>query len=237
MARILVIDADQNTAGELARRLRDADHHVDHATDGLDGLRRLFRARPDLVLLDLSLNGLDGWQVLGRIRDLTDVPVLILTAHRRESDKVRALHSGADDYVTKPFATGEVLARVTALLRRTRTVHWSAEIYRDDRLLIDPAGRSVQIDGSPVDLTALEFRLLQMLARHRGAVLTTAQLLDRVWDDPTGVGPERVKFAVLRLRRRLGWSDRADSPIQSVRGVGYRYRPAPVSAASASVAA
>jgi DNA-binding response OmpR family regulator len=168
---------------------------------------------------------MDGWQVLERLRDVSDVPVLLLTAHGQESDKVRGLRGGADDYLTKPFTNAELVARVEALLRRSAgATSWADEVYDDGVLRIDPASRRTYVDGAEVRLTPTEFRLLNVLVRHVGAVLSPNQLLAQAWDDPTGIGPERVKFAVLRLRRKLGWTDPDASPIESVRGFGYRYR-------------
>jgi DNA-binding response OmpR family regulator len=163
--------------------------------------------------------------VLERLRDVSDVPVLVLTAHGQETDKVRGLRSGADDYLTKPFANAELLARVEALLRRaSNAATWASQVYDDGLLNLDPTGRRAYVDGEEVRLTPTEFRLLNALVRHAGAVLSPNQLLAQAWDDPTGIGQERVKFAVLRLRRKLGWTDPETSPIESVRGFGYRYR-------------
>ena len=225
MSKLLVVEDNPDIALGLKLLFERAGHNVEHAQDGREGLRLVHKVRPDLVVLDIGLPIMDGWQVLERVRDISDVPVLLLTAHGQERDKVRGLHGGADDYLTKPFTNGELLARVTALLRRSSSPDWSEEIYDDGRLQLDPVRRSVTVDGESVHLTPIEFRLLNTLARHKGAVLSPSQLLSQVWDDPTGIGAERVKFAVLRLRRRLGWSDPSDSPIESVRGVGYRYRP------------
>jgi DNA-binding response OmpR family regulator len=153
------------------------------------------------------------------------VPVLVLTAHGQETDKVRGLRSGADDYLTKPFANAELLARVEALLRRsTSAASWASQVYDDGVLHLDPTSRRVYVNGVEVRLTPTEFRLLNTLVRHAGAVLSPNQLLTQAWDDPTGIGQERVKFAVLRLRRKLGWTDPDASPVESVRGFGYRYR-------------
>jgi DNA-binding response OmpR family regulator len=186
--------------------------------------------KPDLVLLDIGLPGMDGWTVLERIRDLADLPVLMISAHGQEADKVRGLRAGADDYVTKPFTNNELLARAEALLRRSNRTGEAgadrADWYDDGMVRIDRRARAVFV-GTPageqeVALTNTEFRLLNVLVRHAGAVLSAQQLLANAWDDPTGLAPERVKFAVLRLRRKLGW-DNSAAPIKAVRGVGYRY--------------
>jgi DNA-binding response OmpR family regulator len=220
-----VVEDDPDIALALRLLLTRAGHQVAHAKDGRAGLRDAYSERPELVILDIGLPGMDGWQVLERLRDVSDVPVLLLTAHGQESDKVRGLRGGADDYLTKPFTNAELVARVEALLRRSAgTASWADDVYDDGVLRIDPAARRTYVDGAEVRLTPTEFRLLNVLVRHVGAVLSPNQLLAQAWDDPTGIGPERVKFAVLRLRRKLGWTDPDASPIESVRGFGYRYR-------------
>jgi len=225
MSRVLVFEDDPDIAMALRLLLTRAGHQVVHAKDGRTGLRAAYTERPELVILDIGLPGMDGWQVLERLRDVSDVPVLLLTAHGRESDKVRGLRGGANDYLTKPFTSAELVARVEALQRRSAgPVNWADEVYDDGVLRIDPAARRTFVAAEEVRLTPTEFRLLNALVRHAGAVLSPNQLLTQAWDDPTGIGQERVKFAVLRLRRKLGWSDPDESPIESVRGFGYRYR-------------
>jgi DNA-binding response OmpR family regulator len=223
---VLVVEDEPDLRRSLEKVLSLAGFGVLLAPDGRAGLRAVHDGRPDLVVLDIGLPGLDGWQVLARLRDLSDLPVLLLTAHGAEAEKVRGLRAGADDYLTKPYGNNELIARVHALLRRNGTGRPAApDVYDDGVVRLDPGARTVLVGGEDVRLSPTEFRLLAVLARNSGQVLTPAQLLDRVWGDPSGIGPERVKFAVLRLRRRLGWSDPASSPIQSVRGIGYRYRP------------
>ena len=196
---------------------------VTGAADGREGLREFHAGRADLVVLDIGLPTLDGWQVLERIRDMSDVPVLLLTAHGQESDKVRGLHGGADDYLTKPFGNRELAARVQALLRRPRAAQEQADVYDDGHLLVDFGSHEVSVNGAPADLTPTEFRLLAALIRHPGQTLSAEQLLELAWNDPFGVGPDRVKFGVMRLRRKLGQPATARLPIEAVRGFGYRY--------------
>ena len=223
--RVLVVEDDPDVRRTLERVLSLAGFTVLLAADGRTGLRAVHTEKPDVLVLDIGLPGLDGWQVLDRVRDLSDLPVLLLTAHGLEAEKVRGLRAGADDYLTKPYGNAELVARVQAVLRRSGGAGPAADVYDDGVVRLDPTARTVLVDGADVQLSPTEFRLLAVLARNSGQVLTPAQLLDRVWGDPSGIGPERVKFAVLRLRRRLGWADPASSPIQSVRGIGYRYRP------------
>jgi len=224
--RVLVIEDDQDISLGIRTVLSQNGFEVASSADGKQGLRAFHVARPDLVVLDIGLPTLDGWAVLERIRDLSDVPVLILTAHGNEADKVRGLHGGADDYLTKPFGNRELAARVEALLRRPRTEQPQAEVYDDGRLLVNLGAREVSVGGAPVALTPTEFRLLAALIRRPGQILSPDQLLELAWNDPLGVGPERVKFAVMRLRRKLGQGPgEPGARIEAVRGFGYRYVP------------
>jgi DNA-binding response OmpR family regulator len=227
--RVLVIEDDQDISLGIRTVLGRNGFEVASSADGKQGLRTFHLAGPqsfDLVVLDIGLPSLDGWAVLERIRDLSDVPVLILTAHGKEGDKVRGLHAGADDYLTKPFGNRELAARVEALLRRPRAEQPRAEVYDDGRLLVKLSAREISVRGQPVALTPTEFRLLAALIRHPGQTLSPDQLLKLAWNDPLGVGPERVKFGVMRLRRKLGQgAGEPGDAIQAVRGFGYRYVP------------
>jgi len=229
VTRILAVEDEPDIALVLRMLFERDGYGFELATNGRVGLRKVHDVRPDLVVLDVGLPEMDGWTVLERVRDFADVPILMLTAHGEGAEKVRGLRAGADDYLTKPFNNNELLARVEALLRRARATGRTGDtigpgVYDDGVVRVDLRTREVEVNGRPVELTRTEFRLLNALIRHAGAVLSPIQLLEQVWDDPTGIAPERVKFAVLRLRRKLGWSSDA-SPIAAVRGVGYRYRP------------
>jgi DNA-binding response OmpR family regulator len=227
--RVLVIEDDQDISLGIRTVLSRSGFEVASSADGKQGLRAFHAARSepfDLVVLDIGLPMLDGWAVLERIRDLSDVPVLILTAHGTEADKVRGLHGGADDYLTKPFGNRELAARVEALLRRPRTGQARAEVYDDGRLQVRLGAREVSVDGAQVGLTPTEFRLVAALVQHPGQTLSPEQLLELAWNDPLGVGPERVKFGVMRLRRKLGQgAGEPGASIEAVRGFGYRYVP------------
>jgi DNA-binding response OmpR family regulator len=224
-ARVLVIEDDADVALVIQTVLSRNDLDVSSSADGRQGLRDFHAGRPDVVVLDIGLPSMDGWEVLERIRDLSDVPVLLLTARGHEGDKVRGLHGGADDYLTKPFGNQELAARVHALLRRPREQRQRADIYDDGTVQIKFASHEVSLNGKPVDLTPTEFRLLTALVRHQGQTLSAEQLLELAWNDPFGVGPERVKFGIMRLRRKLGQTAGSSSPIEAVRGFGYRYTP------------
>jgi DNA-binding response OmpR family regulator len=176
-------------------------------------------------MLDVSMPDLDGWQTLERIRDLSQVPVVMLTARGDELERVRGLQAGADDYVVKPFGRQELVARVQALLRRAGAREGEQESYADDRLTIDFAQRAVTFDGAEIALTPLEFKLLAAFVRHPRQVLSRDQLLELVWGDAYGVSGDQVKLYVGYLRRKLSPEDATRVPIETVRGFGYRYRP------------
>jgi DNA-binding response OmpR family regulator len=224
--RVLVVDDDDDIRN-LVRTLLERDGIVVRdAPNGRDGLREFHAWRPDLVVLDVSMPELDGWNVLERIRDMSDVPVLMLTARGDELERVRGLQSGADDYVVKPFGKQEIVARVQALLRRaTRGGPREEEpSYADAYLVVDWAQARVTVGDREVQLTPLEFRLLSTFVRHPRQVLSRDQLLELVWGDTYGVGGDQVKLYVGYLRRKLE-PDAPDAvPIETVRGFGYRYK-------------
>ncbi len=225
-ARVLVIDDDEDIRALVAELLARAGMTVEEAADGRAGLRALHRSPPDLVVLDVSMPDLDGWQTLERIRDLSEVPVLMLTARGAELERVRGLQAGADDYVVKPFGRQELLARVQALLRRAGSRGANGqETYADERLSIDFAQRAVTFEGREVALTPLEFKLLSAFVRHPRQVLSRDQLLELVWGDAYGVSGDQVKLYVGYLRRKLDPEDPTAVPIETVRGFGYCYKP------------
>jgi DNA-binding response OmpR family regulator len=224
-SRVLVVDDEPDIRKLVGELLRRAGHDVVEAENGRAGLRAFHASPPDLVLLDVSMPELDGWQTLERIRDLSDVPVLMLTARGDELERVRGLQAGADDYVVKPFGRQELMARVQALLRRTAARPGEqAETYADHALEIDFAQRSVSYSGRSVALTPLEFKLLSAFVRHPRQVLSRDQLLELVWGDAYGVSTDQVKLYVGYLRRKLDPQNPETVPIETVRGFGYRYR-------------
>lgn len=222
--RILVVDDDEDIRGLLGELLSRAGFEVDEAPDGRTALRRLYEAPPSLVILDVSMPGMDGYQTLERVRDLSDVPVIMLTAHTLELEKVRGLAGGADDYVAKPFGRQELLARIQALLRRSGGKAEVTEAYNDAFVEIDFAQRRVNAQGREVQLTPLEFRLLAAFVQHPNHVLSREQLLELVWSDPFGVSGDQVKLYIGYLRKKLAPDAPDTAPIETVRGFGYRYR-------------
>jgi DNA-binding response OmpR family regulator len=223
-ARVLLIDDDEVTRSIVRDVLERAGHEVREAADGLGGLRAFHAVRADLVILDVLMPGLDGWETLARIREVSEVPVLMLTACETELERVRGLQSGADDYVVKPFGTQELAARVQALLRRAAPPLDEQSVYSDSLLTIDFAQRIVRFRGRQTELTRLEFRLLAALVRHPDKVLSLEQLLELVWGDTSGVAPAQVKLYIGYLRRKLAPAAPRETPIENVRGFGYRYR-------------
>src|SRR6478735_5445885 len=223
--RVLVMDDDDDIRNLVRTLLERTGAVVHDAANGREGLREFHAWRPDLVVLDVNMPELDGWKVLERIRDMSDVPVVMLTARGDELERVRGLQAGADDYVVKPFGRQELVARVQALLRRAGAREEEQESYADDRLTIDFAQRAVTFDGAEIALTPLEFKLLAAFVRHPRQVLSRDQLLELVWGDAYGVSGDQVKLYVGYLRRKLSPEDATRVPIETVRGFGYRYRP------------
>jgi DNA-binding response OmpR family regulator len=221
---VLVVEDEEDVRRLVRVLLERAGHTVLEAVNGADALARMQRSLPSLVVLDVTMPELDGWQTLERIRDMSDVPVLMLTARTGELDKVRGLRAGADDYVTKPFGRQELLARVEALLRRTSGPPEMRTAYEDPAVKVDFVSRDVTVDHRVVQLTPLEFRLLTAFVSHPNETLDRERLLELVWGDADGFGSDQVKLYVGYLRRKLGWDVDA-SPIETVRGFGYRYRP------------
>jgi DNA-binding response OmpR family regulator len=227
-AQVLVIDDDETIRAVLRRIVDMAGGNVTEASTGEDGLRALYAGRPDVVVLDIGLPGLDGWQVLERIRQLTDLPVVMVSAHDDELEKVRALQAGADDYVTKPFGAPELLARLQVQVRRSRAAAPRRDQpllpYRDAALAVDFLHAEATVHEQPLPLTPREFRLLAAFVGHAGRTLSPEQLLDLAWDDPAG-DPRRVKVYVGYLRAKLVAAGLDPPPVETVRGFGYRYRP------------
>ncbi len=224
-ATILVIDDEQSILNIVTAYLRAEGYTVHTAGDGPGGLRAARTLKPDLLILDIMLPGMDGIELLTHLRRESDVYVMMLTAKSEETDKVVGLAVGADDYLTKPFSPRELVARVKAALRRYGQSGGPAEsgglVFR--RLRIDPAGRRVWKDDQPVELTTIEFDLLHALAEHRGRVLSREQLLERVWGHDF-YGEDRVVDVHLGHVRKKIESDPANPQfIITVRGVGYRF--------------
>jgi two-component system alkaline phosphatase synthesis response regulator PhoP len=226
-AKILVIDDEPSIVKLVTAYLKPEGYEVYTAADGEAGLKAARAFKPDLVILDVMLPGMDGIELLSRLRRESDVYVILLTARTEETDKIVGLSVGADDYVTKPFSPRELTARVKAALRRLQTgagrgVEGGVLNFRHVR--IDVGARQVTVEEVPVELTAIEFDLLRALAENRGRVLTREQLLDKVWGG-TYYGEMRVVDVHLgHVRHKLG----NPNLIATVRGVGYRFEDEPL---------
>ena len=213
---ICVIEDEQVIASAIAARLTAEGFDVQTAGDGPTGVELCERTRPDLVVLDLMLPGLDGLEVCRRIQRDRPVPVLMLTARDDEADMLVGLGVGADDYMTKPFSPRELVARIRALLRRVERRPATGDATRVGTVEIDPHARRVTVGGEPVHLTPTEFDLLRVLAARPGAVLTREQLLAEVWGWRDGSGQRTVDSHIRGLRRKLGTAH-----IRTVHGIGY----------------
>ena len=236
--KILIVDDDDDLleAVGLGMQLQWQGADVVTAADGEAGLEAFFEHAPDVVLLDVGLPRLDGFEVLRRIREVSDTPVLMLTARGEELDKVRGLEIGADDYVTKPFSPLELLARIKAVLRRADLpppVRAMPSFVAGD-LAVNFDSREVTKRGEPIALTALEYRLLYHLVRNAGHVLPREALLARVWGDEYRDQSDYLKVYISRLRSKL--EDDPDRPryIVTERGLGYRFARASTPKASSS---
>jgi DNA-binding response OmpR family regulator len=222
MQRILIIEDEAEIAGYLRRGLTFEGFTVEIAADGPAGLAAARENPPDLVVLDLMLPGLDGLEVARRLRAVSEVPIIILTARDAIPDRVAGLESGADDYLVKPFAFEELLARIRVRLRRGQSAQ-QTDVLRYANLTMDTAARDVRIGERRVDLTAKEYELLELFMRHPQQVMTREVIYDRVWGYDFGGESNIIEVYVRYLRQKL---EAASEPrlIQTVRGVGYILR-------------
>ncbi|MFQ5855804.1 MAG: response regulator transcription factor [Anaerolineae bacterium] len=224
--KILVIDDDTTLLNLLRQSLSKAGYDVITATNGLNGLQKMYEERPDLIILDVMMPRMDGWETCQRIREMSQVPIIMLTAKDEEANKIKGFDYGVDDYVTKPFSFAELTARVGAVLHRTRQRPplRKPAIYRVDDLMIDLENRRVTKDGDVLDLTPTEYRLLATLVENAGRVLSHEQLLSDVWGpeyvDDTGY----VKRYIWYLRQKLEDDPSHPKYILTERGFGYRFR-------------
>ena len=222
---LLVVDDDVNLSSALRIYLERQGYNILCAHDARAGLQFLYERRPDLVILDIMMPNMDGWEACRRIRELTSVPIIMLTARGQEEDKVTGLKLGADDYMVKPFSMRELAERVKAVLRRAAQPNQpdDGEQYSDSDLLIDIASRTVVHRDEPVDLTSTEMRFLAYLVRHANRVVTHEQLLHHVWGKEYVGETEYTKLFVWRLRQKIENDPQVPQRIVTERGVGYRF--------------
>jgi DNA-binding response OmpR family regulator len=216
---VLVVDDEQHIIDLARMYLEQEGFNVEQALDGAEALRKIHDLKPAVIVLDLMLPEVDGWDVCRRTREESDVPIIMLTARSDDVDKIVGLELGADDYLTKPFNPRELVARVRSILRRyERSAQPGAALHLGD-LTIDPAGREATLSGQVLQLRTKEFDLLLTLAQHRGQVLTRDQLLDLVWGYDFYGETRTVDVHVAHLRKKLRG---AEVEIETVRGVGYK---------------
>ena len=227
MTKILIVDDEPSITNLVSAYLKPERYEVFVASDGNAGLKAARTFKPDLIILDVMLPGMDGIELLSRVRRESDVYVIMLTAKTEETDKIVGLAVGADDYVTKPFSPRELVARVKAALRRIETAAGSGSergVLSFKHVRIDVGARKVTVDEHPIELTAIEFDLLKALAENRGRVLSREQLLEKVWGGEYFGEMRVVDVHLGHVRQKLG----SDEFIATVRGVGYRFEDEPL---------
>lgn len=227
--KILVVDDEPAFVSLVDKVLTAKGYEVLKASDGQEALRLLFAHKPDLVLLDVVMPRMDGWQTCHRIRDVSDVPIVILTGKRKaETDIVRGLDYGADDYLIKPVGNKELVARVQAILRRAEMPSTLVEkegiVYSNSFLTVDIAGRKVTVNGQPVKLTPTEFRLFALLLENAGRILTHKQLLEKVWGWEYIDDLDHVRIYVWHLRQKIEPDPTQPRYIITEPGVGYYFQ-------------
>jgi two-component system alkaline phosphatase synthesis response regulator PhoP len=225
--KILVVDDEPSVVRTVRAYLEREGYEVESAFDGPSAVQAARSFGPDLVVLDIMLPGMDGLELLRRLRQDSSVYVLMLSAKAEETDKVIGLTVGADDYLTKPFSPRELVARVKAILRRGRSVGQEEGVLNFRHLRIDPGARQIWKDGDPIDLTSTEFDLLYALARHRGRVLSREQLIEQVWGYDYYGDDRVVDVHIGRARKKIEDDPEKPSLVVTVRGVGYRFEDEP----------
>jgi DNA-binding response OmpR family regulator len=224
---ILVIDDDPDLRLMLKTQLERRNHRVVVASSGRDGLQKAYQARPELIILDIMMPGMDGWEVCKRLRELSSVPIIMLTARNMAGDVVKGLESGADDYLTKPFSTAELEARIQAVLRRSSSSNGVGKsrtsFYSNGYLTIDFDRRTVKVHDDSIDLTPTEFKLLSCLVRNEGRVLPHRYLLTEVWGPEYADEVDYVKLYIRYLRLKIEEDPSDPVYIQTEWGVGYRF--------------
>lgn len=224
-AKILLIEDEEDVVVLLRFRFEQEGYEVLSAANGVEGLRILQQEHPHLVLLDVMMPRMNGWETCKRIRQYSDVPIIMLTALGRETDKVRGLEMGADDFVTKPFGMAELIARVRAALRRgSQPLAANGVVQIDERLTVDRARRQVVIDGQKTELSPTEFRILDCFLDNQGRILTHQSLLTQVWGWEYLDETDYLKVYVHHLRKKIERNPGKPSYIVTERGLGYRFQ-------------
>ena len=223
MTRVLVVDDEPQLRRALDINLRIRDYDVDVAATGEDALQQATRHRPDLVILDLGLPGIDGIEVIKGLRGWTDVPIIVLTVRDSESEKILALDAGADDYVTKPFALGELLARVRAALRRAAPPGDDEPVVTTASFTVDLAARQIHTPDGTTHLTPTEWLIVEALVRNEGRLVTHRQLLERVWGPNVPYESNLLRVHLAHIRRKLEPDPSRPRHFHTEAGMGYRF--------------
>lgn len=226
--KVLIVDDEEHIVELLQFNLVNAGYKVITANNGLDALKKVKENKPDLLLLDLMLPGMDGLDVckeIKRDKETSKTSIIMLTAKSEELDKILGLELGADDYITKPFSIRELLARVKAVLRRSSSDEISEEIYEIGRLKVDFERHEVLINNEKVELTLKEFELLEILIKNKGKILRRETLLDKVWGYEYIGETRTVDVHIRYLRKKFEDDDKNPKFIETIRGVGYRFNP------------
>ena len=226
--KILVVDDEDHIVELISYNLINSGYNVITANNGLDAVRLAKEENPDLILLDLMIPGLDGFDVCKAIRndnETKDILIIMLTAKGEELDKILGLELGADDYMTKPFSIRELLARIKANIRRTKSSSGSEEIYKTKEIYINFDRREVYILDKKIELTLKEFELLEILVKNRGKILTRETLLDKIWGYEYVGETRTVDVHIRYLRKKIEVDDKNPKFIETIRGVGYRFNP------------
>lgn len=222
MSVILLIDDDASLHNLLSQYLEKQGYHIIHAADGREGLHQLFDHRPDLIVLDVMMPTLDGWSTLARIREMSDLPVILLTAKDTEADKLKGFQLGGDDYVTKPFSFAELSARIEAVLKRSAGNNTQHNILQVGGLVVDPVRHLVTRDGQSIELTPTEFKLLEVFMRAPGQVFTQEQLVSKVWGDEYVDEVGYIRRYIWHLRQKIEPEPNDPTYLHNERGVGYK---------------
>ena len=226
--KILVVDDEDHIVELITYNLISSGYDVRSANNGIDALKIENKEKPNLILLDLMLPGLDGFEVCKAVRgesDIKEIPIIMLTAKAEELDKILGLELGADDYMTKPFSIRELLARIKVIFRRTKSSKTDEDLFKTDNIYINFNRREVIIFDKKIDLTVKEFELLEILVKNKGNILTREMLLDKIWGYEYVGETRTVDVHIRYLRKKIEEDDKNPKFIETIRGVGYRFNP------------
>ena len=225
MSKILIIEDDNKITNFMSMALKSKGYAIISARNGNDGILYFCTEKPDIILLDLGLPDMDGVDIIKQIRDVSDIPIIIVSAREQDNDKIAALDSGANDYVTKPFSMGELLARIRVMERliERETGYVPESVYESEHLIVDREKHKVYVDGSEVHLTPIEFKLLLLLIANRGKVITHSKISKEVWGYGETGDSKSIRVFMASLRRKIEKDSSNPRFILTEIGVGYRF--------------